>query len=290
MKYLYYPGCSLKGTARDYEESLLAIAPALGITLEELREWTCCGSSAAKSKDREWAQSLTAGTLAQAGQEDLDVLLPCSACYANHLQLVKKVQEDEPLRERLSLGRIPKVKHLLEVLAWDLGPEEIGGRIARPLKGMRVLPYYGCLVARPYPLGGRESRENPGAMEGIIRAVAAEPLPFPAKVDCCGGALLFSNEKVALKLTGKLLLEAKKLSPDCVAVACPLCHFMLDAKQRAVERELGTRINIPVLYITQLIGLALGISPERLGLHRLITSPAPLLNKLSRTRSAQAAI
>lgn len=280
MKYLYYPGCSLKGTARDYEESLLALAPALGIELQELEDWKCCGSSAAKAKDTAWADSLAASTLALSGDAAADLLMPCSACYANHLEFVRRIQGEESLREKLSLHRVPKVKHLLEVLAFDIGAEEIQRRVVRSLKGLRVLPYYGCLVVRPFPLGERDSCENPMALEGLIHATGAHPLHFPQKVDCCGGSLLFSNEKVALRLCGGILREASRLSPDCVVVVCPLCQFMLDGKQAAVEQELGEKFRLPILYLTQLIGLALALDPKKLGIHRLIVSSRTMLSKL----------
>ncbi len=279
MRYLYYPGCSLKGTAVDYEESFLSVASHLGIEIKEVEDWQCCGASVAKSMNKELSEAFPTRTLVKADKEEMDLLMPCSSCYQVHLQMVHKVQDDAALMERLSLSRIPKVKHLLEVLAFDIGAEEIKQGIIRPFNGIKVLPYYGCLIARPFPLAGRESRENPKAMEAIIEATGAQPVPFPYKVDCCGGTLLLSREKVALKLSENILKEAKRLSPDCIAVVCPLCHFMLDAKQHAVERELGEKINMPVLYITQLLGMALGLDYKELGLQRLVTSPKNLLQK-----------
>ncbi|MCL5022053.1 MAG: CoB--CoM heterodisulfide reductase iron-sulfur subunit B family protein [Nitrospirae bacterium] len=279
MRYLYYPGCSLKGTAVDYEESFLALASPLGIEIKEVEDWQCCGASVAKSVSKELSESLPARTLVKADKEEMDLLMPCSSCYQVHLQIVQKAREDTALVQRLSLGRIPKVKHLLEVLAVDVGAEAITRQVMSPLKGIRALPYYGCLITRPFPLG-EESQENPKAMEGLIEATGAQPVSFPYKVDCCGGTLILSREKVALKLCGTILNEAKRLSPDCIVVACPLCHFMLDAKQRAVERESGEKINLPVLYITQLLGVALGLDYGKLGLQRALTSSKPLLQRI----------
>lgn len=281
MRYLYYPGCSLKGTARDYEESLLAVAPLLGLELEELQGWRCCGSSAAKSKDLGWAQALCARTIAMARDREMDLVMACSACYANHLRVVKQADARQRSQGPGREGAWPRVKHLLEILAFDVGPEEIRRRTVRPLRGMRAVPYYGCLVTRPFPLGGVESLENLKAMEAIIEATGATALSFPPKGDCCGGALLFSREAVALRLTGSILAQAKDLCADCIVVVCPLCHFMLDAKQRAAEKQLKERFSIPVLYLTQLLGLAMGVDPRRLGIYRLITSAATLLCKQS---------
>ncbi len=279
MNYLYYPGCSLKGTAIDYEESFFAVASSLGIKIKEMEDWECCGASVAKSVSKELSETLPARTLLKADKEEMDLLMPCSSCYQVHLQIVDRIHKEEAFKGGLSLGRIPKVKHLLEVLAFDIGAEAITRQVMSPLKGIKALPYYGCLITRPFPLG-EESQENPKAMEGIIEASGSHPIFFPYKVDCCGGTLLLSQEKVALMLCATILQEAKRLSPDCIVVACPLCHFMLDAKQHAVERELGEKINLPVLYITQLLGMALGLDYKRLGLQRAVTSPKLLLQKI----------
>ena len=287
MRYLYYPGCSLKGTARDYEESLLAMAPGLGLELNEIEGWRCCGSSAARSRDLRWAQALVMRTLAGVQDQDMDILMPCSSCYANHVRLLLEVQKADVTGELHGLRRVPRVKHLLEVLALDLGEQEIRTRVVRPLTGLRVLPYYGCLVGRPFPLGGMESRENPGALERIIQATGAQPLSFPGRLDCCGGPLLFSHERVALRLAGEILGDSMRLAPDCMVVVCPLCHLMLDGKQGAVNREMGQSFGLPVLYITQLLGLALGLDPRRLAMHRLITPPDTFLSRLGRPSHAR---
>lgn len=283
MKYLYYPGCSLRGTAREYEESLFAVAPSLGVELEEIGDWGCCGASVAKAKSKQWAQFLITKNLARTQGVPTDILMPCSSCYANHLKVTRELKKDEDLKARCGIDSLPRIAHLLEVMAFDIGEEVVRQRTVRPLNGLRVLPYYGCLVARPFPLGGKESIENPRCMERLILATGAEPLLFPGKLDCCGGSILFSAQRVALRLAGSILEEAFRLSPDCIVVVCPLCHFMLDAKQRAVRKDSQKGFEIPVLYVTQLVGLAMGINPRILGLHRLITSPARLLSRLSRS-------
>ncbi len=280
MSYLYYPGCSLKGSAVDYEESFLEVASFLGIEIREMDDWDCCGASVAKSVSKELSETLPAKTLVSADKEERDLLMLCPSCSLNHLQLAIKAQEDSEFMKGLSLSRVPKIKHILEVLAFDIGAEEISRQVTHSLKGIKALPYYGCLIARPLPLGGRESRENPKAMEGIIKACGAQPLFFPYKVDCCGGTLLLSREKVALKLGAKILQEAKRLAPDCIVVVCPLCQFMLDAKQRAIGKELGEQIGLPVIYITQLLGLALGIDYKKLGIQRLVTSHKSLIERI----------
>ncbi len=281
MSYLYYPGCALKRTAIDYDESFQSVAHLLGIEIKELKEWTCCGATVAKSVSKELAENLPLRALKSADEEQMDLLTLCPSCHLNHRQMAKRLQEEIAFRDRLSLSGIPKVKQLLEVLAVDLGAEKIKEKIVRSLEGIRIVPYYGCLVARPFPLGEQESMENPRSMESLIEATGAQPLFFPYKTDCCGGGIFLSKEKVALKLSATILKEAGKHSPDCLVVACPLCHFMLDAKQRVIERELGEKIGLPVLYITQLLGIAMGIDHKKLGLHRLITSPRGVMQKIN---------
>ncbi len=281
MGYLYYPGCALKGTAIDYDESFQSVAPILGIKIKELKEWVCCGATAVKSVSKELAESLPLQALTSADQEQMDLLTLCPSCHINHRQAAMRLHEEAALAERPSLQRIPKVKQLLEVLATDVGTEKIKERIVKSLEGIRIVPYYGCLVARPFPLGETDSLENPLSMESLIEATGAQPVFFPYRTDCCGGGIFLSKERVAIKLSATILKEAKKLSPDCLVVACPLCHFMLDAKQRVIERECREKIGLPILYITQLLGIAMGIDHKKLGLHRLITSPRGFMQKIN---------
>jgi heterodisulfide reductase subunit B len=281
MGYLYYPGCALKRTAIDYDESFQAVAHILGIEIKELKEWTCCGATVAKSVSKELAESLPLRALKSADEEQMDLLTLCPSCHLNHRQMAKRLQEEAAFMDRQSLRGVPKVKQLLEVLAVDVGMEKIKERIFRSLEGIKIVPYYGCLVTRPFPLGKKESMENPRAMESLIEATGAQPVHFPYKSDCCGGGIFLSKEKTALKLSATILKEAGKHSPDCLVVACPLCHFMLDAKQRVIERELGEKIGLPILYVTQLLGIAMGIDHKKLGLHRLITSPRNVTQKIN---------
>lgn len=280
MGYLYYPGCALKRTAIDYDESFLSVAYSLGIEIKEMKGWACCGATVAKSVSHELAERLPLRALTSADQEQMDLLTLCPSCHVNHRQAARRLEGDDTARDALSIRSVPKVRQLLEVLAVDVGAEKIKASIVRSLQGIRIVPYYGCLVARPFPLGGNDSIENPRMMENLIEATGAEPLFFPYKTDCCGGGIFLSKEKTALKLSATILKEAASLSPDCLVVACPLCHFMLDAKQRVIEKEGGKKIEIPVLYITQLLGLAMGIAAEKLGLQRLITSPRQLLRTI----------
>jgi len=287
---LFYPGCSLEGTGRDYAESIRAVATAIGLDLVPLEGWECCGASVARSVDARAADLWPLGNLARARVADptgtRDFLTACPACHQNHLRVGLKASTDAAFRgwaaeslatQQLRLDNLPRVRHLLEVLVFDVPPSHLQVKIRHPLRGVRVVPYYGCLLVRPHRLGGVESREAPTALERFIDLCGAVPLPFVSKADCCGGSVVLSRESVAISLTAKILAEAETLQPDCMVVACPLCHFMLDAKRRAVEQVLGRRIEFPVLYFTQLLGLALGLLPRSLGLHRAIVPARRLL-------------
>ncbi len=171
MNYLYYPGCSLEGTGRDCEESFLAVCSALDINIEELNDWECCGSSVAKSLDKELAQELPARTLRIANQQnaDSDLVMLCPACSLNHQLRVSEAQDEATLKEELSIERIPEIKQFIEILAFDTDAETITRTITRSLAGLKVVPYYGCLIARPRRLNGIQSHERPSAMEDLIR-------------------------------------------------------------------------------------------------------------------------
>ena len=283
MNYLYYPGCSLEGTGRDCEESFLAVCSTLNINIEELDDWQCCGSSVAKSLDKELAEELPARTLKIANQQnaDSDLVMLCPACSLNHLLRVNEAKDEAALKEELSIDRIPEIKQFIEILAFDTDAETIKSTITQSLAGLKVVPYYGCLIARPRRLNGIQSHERPSAMEDLIRLTDAEAIDFPYKTDCCGGTLILSREKIALKMCADLLKRIKAREPDCIVVSCPLCHLILDAKQKTVEKESGETFGIPVLYLTQLLGIAMGIDAKRLGLQRLVTPPDKILSKIS---------
>lgn len=163
-----------------------------------------------------------------------------------------------------------RIRHLADILANDVDPEDLKAKLVRPLEGLKVVPYYGCLIVKAPQFMEYENPERPMVMDRVLESLGAEVVDFDLKTLCCGGPVVMTKEEVALKLTGDILLRAKELDADCVAVLCPMCHFNLDGKQSAVEKKLGLRLDLPVLYFTQLMGLALGIDPGKLGLKRNI--------------------
>ncbi len=285
MKYAYYPGCSLHASAREYDISWRAICERLDIELVEMADWSCCGTVHATSVDRLLALALAARNLSIAETMGLKIAAPCSGCYKNLRTAAEALKEDGDLRAKVnsSLSRPFQgntlVKHPLYILLEDMGLDTLGD-LPRPLHGLRVAPYYGCVLTRPASSRPVDDPEDPQGLDRLLQRLGAEVVPYPAKTKCCGGAVLLSHTDVALDLTGKLLKQAKDAGAQCLAVACPMCQMALDAYQSQVERRLGERLDLPVLYFTQLMGVALGIDEGQLGLGRLIVSPAKVLARV----------
>jgi heterodisulfide reductase subunit B2 len=273
MKYFYYPGCSLEGTALEYDGSTRALLEALGIELMELQDWTCCGASAVDGISRLLSMVLPARNLALAEktQTAADMLVPCSACYLNLKRVEDHTIRDKGLMEQVNevlaeegltyKGRI-RPRHLLDILVRDIGAETIRKTVKRALTGLRVAPYYGCQALRPYATF--DDPEQPTSMEPIIEALGAEVHPWSMGARCCGAGLMTTKKPVALELVGSLLKAAR--GADCIVTVCPMCQMNLDTFQSKASRTFGEDLTISVLYLPQLIGLALGLSEAELKL------------------------
>lgn len=280
MKYLYYPGCSLKGTNRGYEESVLAAFEALGIEVDELDDWNCCGATAYMAIDEMKSFALAARNLALAERQSPDhptLLAPCSGCYLvlsktqHYLEEYSEVSRtiDGALQAaQLSYARTVHVRHPLDILIHEIGVQAIAQRVRQPLAGLRVACYYGCQIVRPY--AAFDDQVNPMTMDHLMRALGAETVDWPLKTRCCGGSLMGTLPEVGIPLSYILLKEALKRGADVVATACPLCQFNLECYQDKMSRQFKERLEIPVVYFTQLLGLALGVPERRLGMHRLL--------------------
>ena len=280
MKYSYYPGCVQHGTAVDYRRSVEAVFSRLGIELEELKNWNCCG--ALHVPDRNVRVALSARTLASA--KALDLTTPCNLCYSN-LMRANAALEDNAVKNKINEALAAKyegnarVKHLLEVIVKDLGLEKLAQQVKIPLK-IKAVPYYGCLLTRPE--NRFDSPENPKSLDNLIASLGAEPVKYYYKTKCCGGPILLTNEDLALSLAKDILTMAKDSGADCMVVTCPMCHLQLDAKQKAVESKYNLKLELPVVYFTQLIGLAMGLEPHELGLDRHLVSTDKLLARIGR--------
>jgi len=283
MKYTYFPGCSLKGLGRAYEESLLPVMRHLGVELVELHDWNCCGATAYMSVDEQKACVLAARNLAIAektGPQDL--LTPCSACYlvlnktkhnvADFPEISQSVHRALRSANLDYTGRIA-VRHPLDVLVHDVGLDVIREKVVRPLKGLKVAPYYGCQVVRPYSTF--DDAWNPTTMDRLLATLGAEVVHYPLKTKCCGGSLTGTVPEAGLRMCYILLKEAVRRGADVISVICPLCQFNMDAYHDQIDRRWGST-RIATVYITQLMGLAFGLLPKQLGLNRNFVPMKPL--------------
>ena len=272
MSYLYYPGCSLEGTAREYDVATRALMGVLDVELVEIDDWSCCGATAADGVSRLLSLALPARNLALAQRQrpGLPILVPCSACYLNLKKIEVKVREQPDLletintvlaEEHLELQPQINVRHLLDVLAFDIGPQAVEAKVVRPMSYFTVAPYYGCQCLRPYSTF--DDPEEPHSMEGLIEAVGARVLPWAMGPKCCGASHMNTKMEVALELTGAILQEAR--DADAVVTVCPMCQMNLEGYQKRASRLKGKNLETTILYLPQLLGLAMGLAPRDLG-------------------------
>jgi heterodisulfide reductase subunit B len=285
-KYAYFPGCSLEKMAHSYHMSALETTRALGIELEELEDWNCCGATAYFHVDELLAFTLCARNLAMAEKEKRDIVAPCSGCYKNLFFTREHLKHDADLAEHINealaednlhYAGTSAVRHLIEVFVQDVGFDAIKAKVTKPLKGLRVAPYYGCQILRPRK--AKEDVEQPRFFEDLISAIGAEPVDYRLRLSCCGGALIITNRRAALSMVRNLLECAVRSKAAIIATACPLCQVNLECYQKQVNREFGTDLNVPVVYFTQLIGLALGIPPKRLGIGSELVAVMPAIRE-----------
>lgn len=285
LRYSYYPGCSLHASAGEYDLSTRELFAALGITLTEIPDWFCCGATPAHNVDELLSLSLCAKNLELAEQVEGDVAVACAACFSR-LKFTQHILEENETKRRQVEQAIAApvrldgtVKHLLEILARDLGLERLSAAVKKPLAGLKVACYYGCLLTRPNDVPNLDCVEAPTIMEEVAEAVGAESVAWTHRLECCGANFTLSRPGVVLQLSNAILDSAKAAGADCIMVGCPLCHGNLDIRQKEIEGVYSTRYGLPVFYLTQLVGLALGLSADKLGLDALIVNPLPLLKE-----------
>ncbi len=273
----YFPGCTLHGTAREYSESIEAVCKRLGVELAELDDWNCCGASSAHVASETLATSLPARNLEIASRAGKDLVTPCAACY-QRLKLAELELSNDGEKKSASKHSF-QIKHLVDFLWEDVGEEAIGQSVKVPLKGLKPVSYYGCLTVRPYGVGRETDSENPHAMDRLLRALDADVKDWSYKTDCCGGSLALTNENIIGKLVTKLVDKAVEAGADCIATACPMCFSNLDTTQARLSQEDVRNYAVPILYISELIGIALGEPSARKWLTRHMVDPAPLLRQ-----------
>ena len=285
MKYGYYPGCSLLSSAAEYANSAKGVMQAMGVELEEIDDWVCCGATPAHATSHLLSVSLPAISCANSEKQGLDVLTCCTACYSRLKQANQELKDSPELLEQIN-GIIEEdykasidVVHITEVLARQVGLDAIREKVVKPLEGLKVACYYGCLIARLPEKLRIDNVEYPHIMDDLMGAVGAEPIDWPHKSECCGAALTLARNETVIRLSGQVVEIAKENGADVLAVACPLCQANLDMFQSDAESRLKQQFGIPVLYFTQLMGLALGLTPQQLCLDRLIVDPMPVLSE-----------
>ena len=285
--YVYYPGCSLKGNAKHYEESILPLFKEIELPLDELEDWNCCGATAYFSVDDNMATAICGRNLSLAEKIQKDIIAPCAGCFLS-LKKSNKFLAGGSEKAGKILGALDKagcsyggkvdIKHPLEVLVQDDILDRIKTRVTRPLSGLKVACYYGCQLVRPFT--EFDDPDYPMSLDKLMAAIGAEPVEYSAKTHCCGGSLTGTIEEVGLRLNYILLKEAKRREADVVVTICPLCQFNLEILQDKMVKKYKDDVTIPILYFSQLIGLALGISKDTLGFSRSIIDLKPMWGKI----------
>lgn len=278
--YAYYPGCTLKTTAVEFDASTRAVCSVLGIRLLELKEWGCCGASSAHSTDHLLGLALPAREIASASRMGWPLVAVCAMCFSR-LKHSEAALHDENLRKKLGaiIGRpLPdsyEVLHLLQVI--DNMRDRLP--VTRPLKDLKVACYYGCVLVRPKDIARMDDVEDPQIMDRVLRAAGAATVEWGFKTECCGAGMALPHTDIMLKLSHRILSQAKQAGAECIATACPLCFSNLDGYQKQMKKHCGTDPQMPVFYFTELIGLSVGISPDRLLIKKHATGAMPLLKE-----------
>ncbi|MFQ5587619.1 MAG: CoB--CoM heterodisulfide reductase iron-sulfur subunit B family protein [Nitrospiria bacterium] len=297
MKYAYYPGCAAKGATPELYQSTMKVVEGLGIEVEELTAFNCCGAGVISEADPDLAYTLNARTLATAESMGLDIMTVCGTCQGVLGGANKRLQKDKPLLERINQhlkaasgleyhGTV-KVKHLQWILVKDFGMGALKKYITHPLTDLSIAPFYGCYILRPESATGFDDWENPQSLEKLIKVIGAYPVEYDDRTKCCGFPVFLEKEDISTGLVEKRVGSAKKAGGDAMVTPCPLCHMGLDIKQEnaeAVHQEKegsSYPLEMPILHLPQLIGLAMGFTPESLGMKHHLVPTAPLIQKIN---------
>lgn len=293
----YYPGCALEGTGHAYNRSTKEVGKALGLELDEVKNWNCCGAMEVKNIDPKIQTYLSSRVMSIAANEmgAEVVMAPCNGCYHNLKKAEHDLAHDEASRsvvDRLSqkaghatyrAGQVETI-HALDWIKHGLGEDELKRRVKNSLEGLKVANYYGCMYTRPRHIfpekdqgPGSESTSKPHFMDDLLAAAGAENVDFPLKTACCGGAHTLSDSDLSTKLVLNILRAAEAAGADVIATECPTCHSGLEMHQVRAEKVLGEKTTVKMLYFTQLLGLALGLSPRKVGVHENVSDSRPLL-------------
>ena len=270
----YYPGCSLHGTGRELDMSIKAVSEVAGVTLREIEDWNCCGATAAHSLNHDLAIALPYRTLALAEEQGLEeVLAPCAACFSRLKGTAVRLGRSPELVEKMRgitghdyHGKV-RIVSIIEYVN-RLMKEGLAAKLTSPLGGLKVAPYYGCLLSRGEDIIEGDDAEQPSAMDAAIKAAGCEIVPWNFATECCGGGFSMCLTEAVVDLSNAILADAEAAGAQAIVTGCPMCHSNLDMRQRTInEAGLGPH-DLPIVYLSELIGLAAGLAPERLGLDR----------------------
>lgn len=283
MKFAYFPGCSLHSTASEFNESTIAVCQALGIDLIEIPDWNCCGATSAHATNHELAVALPARNLGLAEKMGMDIIAPCAACYNRLKSAEAKMKDGGALAEKINSDLGAKytgavsVKPLVEILSAPETLERLATLIRKPLTGMKVACYYGCLLVRPPKVLGFDDPEDPQSIDNIVRVLGAEAVEWHYKNECCGASFSLTRVDMVHKMTHDVLLRAKKAGANAIACACPLCQANLDMRQTEIEKIYKETYTLPAFYITELIALAMDLPRTRRYFEKHMVDVAPAL-------------
>lgn len=284
MAIAYYPGCSLHALAHEYDMSARLVSERLGLELQEVEDWNCCGATAAHSLDHKLALGLSGRNLALVRDMQLArVTTPCAGCFSRLKHASLEMQDPAKKQAVQALG-IPcegaeqvRVSHLLQTMVEEVGLDKIRELVVQPLKGLKLASYYGCLITRPRAVAQFDDPEQPHSLDDLLQALGAETVEWSHKAECCGGGFAASDTAIVVDLGGQVLEAARQAGAQALVVACPMCQANLDTRQQAIEADRGQKYDLPIIYFTQLMGLALGFSAQQMGLGRLLVNPDKLL-------------
>jgi heterodisulfide reductase subunit B len=285
MRVGYYPGCSLHATAREFDESLRSLAPHLGVELVEIEDWACCGATSAHATNHLLSVALPARTLGLAREQGFDeILAPCAACYGRLAVARHEMVEDPELRGKVEgiirrpLDGMPRITNIAQFLRDQI--PAIQAKVTRKLTDLAVACYYGCLLVRPTNVNTFDDPEAPQSLELVVKALGGQAVSWNRKLDCCGAGFALSRTGSVLRLGREILEDARHAGAQVVTVGCPMCHNNLDFRQKAISRGVQDSNPLPITFITELVGLAMGLSPEELGLNRHFVSTESLVQRL----------
>lgn len=292
LRFALYPGCAAKGATPELYQSTMAIVGRLGIDVVELAASSCCGAGVVTEAEPDVALALNARNFAQAERLGLDIMTICGTCQGVMAAASKRLKSEPGLLDRINRVLEPdgiayrgtiQVKHLLWIIVREIGLRQLGAQVVKSLQGLRIAPFYGCYILRPSWDLGFDDPENPTSLEQVIRALGGEAVAYAGRTKCCGFPIILEKEAVAMAMSGANMKEAKDQGADCMVTPCPLCHMSLDIYQDRAGQAVNTQLNLPILHLPQLLGLAMGIPAKELGLARHLITVDSIVRRINQS-------